>query len=164
MKLIDNKGRIFGKINIFDILIIIVLIFGLSWGYQRYTNNQPVAISEQSEVLVQIFIHDVRNVTTNAIQEGDRLHFSENHQFFGEIVDKQVTAAEKLVETEDGKIVKSQIPGKYDMLITVKGFGTITNRSIIIGSREIRVGMPLKVYTNLYEVNTTVFVVEDQAQ
>ncbi|KAB3534172.1 DUF4330 domain-containing protein [Alkaliphilus pronyensis] len=160
MKLIDNKGRIFGKINIFDLLIIVIILYGGFWGYQRYNEVQP-ANSEESEIHLQLFIHEVRNVTTEAIQVGDMLYSSQNNRFIGEIIDKQVNGAEKLVETKDGKVVKSEIPGKYDMLITVKSFGTVNDRNIIIGSKEVRVGMPLKVYTNLYEVSTTVFVVDE---
>ncbi|MCC5909087.1 MAG: DUF4330 domain-containing protein [Clostridiaceae bacterium] len=160
MQILDDKGRIFGKINLFDLCILILLIVGLTWGVGRFTGNQDAHSVETQEIEVQLFIHDVRNVTTEIIQVGDRVRDYKTNQFWGEIIDKEVMPAKKLVETEDGTIVQAVMPEKYDVLLTLKGQGVVTEEEITIGQRVVRLGMPMAIRTNSYEVTTTVFGID----
>lgn len=82
---------------------------------------------------------------------------SETNQMVGEIIEKEVMPSRKHVTTEDGTIVNAEIPERYDVFLTVKADGTVTDREIAIGSGAIRLGTEVKVRTNRYGVTTTVF-------
>ena len=42
MKIIDKKGRLFGLINIIDLLVIVLLIALVAVGAKRFGNKGPV--------------------------------------------------------------------------------------------------------------------------
>lgn len=157
MKIIDKKGNLFGKINLFDLFVLLLVFVIAIFGFNRINNNSTFSSVETKDITFELFIHNVRNVTTNTIKIGDEIKHFETNQIMGEIIEKKVMPATKHVETEDGKIVTAEMPDRYDMLLTVKGEGIINNVEIILGAKTIRVGSQIKVRTPKYEVETTVF-------
>lgn len=157
MKIIDQKGRLFGKINLFDLLVLSILVFIAFFGFNKYVNRSTANPVATKEVTFKLFIHNVRNVTTDTIEVGDKIRHFETNQVMGEIIEKEVMPATKHVTAEDGRIVNAEMPERYDMILTVKGEGIVTDREITLGSKAIRLGAQIKVRTNKYEVGTTVF-------
>ena len=85
MKLIDSRGRLFGKINIFDLLVFVFICTVIILSYRYFFNSNFLINQDNTQLQVELFIHDVRNVTDNAIKTGDIIKFSENGQIIGEI-------------------------------------------------------------------------------
>lgn len=157
MKIIDEKGKLFGKVNLFDLFILSLLILIVVFGLNKYTNKLDVRPVATKEITCKLFINNIRDVTRDTIQVGDELTESETNGIMGEILEKEVMASTKHVTTEAGKVVNAEVPGRYDMLLTVKGQGIVTDEDIILGSKTIRLGAQIKVKTNKYEVSTTIF-------
>lgn len=138
MKIIDRNGRLFGKISIIDVLVILVVIVMAAALY--FKNNQAhtgTAVTEQT-ITFQIRARGVDDFVADAILVGDGLYdqsYSSGGRALGEITDVQVERdpgtklADKLTNGTAGLL---EAEDTVDMLITVKGSGLITGKSYSI--------------------------------
>ncbi|WP_048600533.1 DUF4330 domain-containing protein [Rubeoparvulum massiliense] len=154
MKLIDEKGKLFGLVNIVDLLIVVVVL-GLAAGvYYKVTQSNRVV--ETVPVTLTLLAEEIRQPTVDAIAIGDDAYDWESNGYFGKVVDKQVTPAIAYVETADGRVVKAEIPDKYNLTVTIEGSGVYQSRGVVIGGRDWKVGNTLVLKTQKSSVKTTV--------
>ncbi|MGI6485976.1 MAG: DUF4330 domain-containing protein [Thermoanaerobacterales bacterium] len=154
MKLIDGKGKVFGIINIID-LIVVLLVIAVVARFAMSTTSSPLTV-ETKNIEVVLQVKDVRDATANVIKEGDIVRETKTNVILGKVTKVDVTPAQTLVETADGRVVDYPNPVLKDVSITVVGTGTAGENAIVLGNSEIRIGTSLTVKTNLYSVISTV--------
>lgn len=110
MKIIDEKGRLFGKINVIDFLIIVFLTPMLYFGYRLYEGNKKAAAELQQKAANQAPAHR-ENISKDNTQ-----------------IETKPTPEEN-VETKTELLSKSQL-GELRNKIT-----TLENTIILLGSR-----------------------------
>lgn len=154
MKLIDEKGRLFGKINLFDLLVI-VLVFALIGGasYKLLVANKSVTLNE-SDLTVKLWVEDIKKVTVDVINEGDIVREYDSNKLFGEVIKKEVNPHYEEVKTADGRVVKAPVEGQYDVYVTLKCKGINSDNAISIASKEIKIGGKVVIKHKLYAVST----------
>lgn len=154
MHIIDNKGRIFGLINIIDLLVILVILAVVT----RFGTgiHQSSAGSQVKEIETVLYVKEVKDATANVIKVGDTVKETKTNGVLGKVTDVEVKPSETLVETADGRIVVYPNPVLKDVYITVKGTGSVNENAIVLGSNEIRIGTSLQIKTNIYSVTSTV--------
>lgn len=140
MKIIDEKGKLFGIINIIDLFISIMLIVLIGFGaYKVFRVNPTVAVNTQKVTMVY-FIQEVRDVTFNAIEEGEIAKDYDKNTVYGKIVKKEALPAKKMVSTADGRVIEAEIPNRYDVKVYIEGDAVISKTGIYMGGQEVRVG------------------------
>lgn len=160
MRLIDDKGRLFGLVNIVDLAVVLLVVavaarIGLKSRLLRAVNPSTL-----KPVEVVLLIEDVRPATANAVSEGDTIVNAKSNAVLGELIAKEVVPALKEVETADGRLVEAEAPYRKDVYITVRGQGQVTENVIILGGYEMRVGANAQVKGLKFAVNSTVFSVK----
>lgn len=155
MKLIDDKGKIFGFINIIDLLIILLVVAVVGRFALKHQAQQPSGVQTQ-KIEAVLLVKDVRDATVNAIKEGDVVRETKSNVVLGKITKVEVKPADTLVNTADGKVVNYPNPILKDVYITIEGTGSAGENAIVLGNSEIRIGTSLAVKTNIYAVVTTV--------
>ena len=70
MKIADEKGRLFGKINIIDLLVIIVILAAVCFALFRYVLPKADKGEEQACEVV-LYCHDAPRFTAEQIKAGD---------------------------------------------------------------------------------------------
>ena len=112
MKMIDRNGRLFGKISVIDVLVIlVVLVMAAALYFKNIQTHTGTAVTEQT-ITFQVRARGVDNFVADAIVVGDGLYdqsYSSGGRALGEITDVQV-----------------------ELIITVKGSGLITGKSYSI--------------------------------
>ena len=138
MKIIDRNGRLFGKISVIDVLVILVVIVMAAALY--FKNNQThtgTAVTEQT-ITFQVRARGVDNFVADAIRVDDYLYdqsYSSGGQPLGQIIDVQVERdpgtklADKLTDGTAGLL---EAEDTRDLILTVKGSGLITGKSYSI--------------------------------
>lgn len=140
MKIIDEKGRLFGIINIVDLFVLAILIILLGFGaYKVFKINPTVSVNTQ-KIVMKYLIQDVRDVTVNAIVDGDIVKDFDKNSVYGKVLKKEVTQSVRLVTTDDGRVVEAPVPGKYDIMVYIEGEGVVSKTGITMGNQEIRIG------------------------
>lgn len=160
MRLIDDKGRLLGLINIVDLAVILLLAavatrLGLKSRLLRAVNPSSLKTVE-----VVLLVEDVRPATADALAEGDTIFNTKSNAVLGKLVQKEVVPALKEVETADGQLVLAEAPYRKDVYITVRGQGQVTENVIILGGYEMRVGANAQVKGQKSAVNSIVFGVK----
>lgn len=158
MSVIDKKGRIFGKLNIIDLIAILLIVAVLALiGYKLLGSDEDLAGSGQS-VVYTVEVKGVEPEVYDFIQDNLPSQLTASN----EMLDAYVTAAEGTLIEEDiyslevgsgtsgEKIIQAEA-GTYDVVFTIEG--TVKdNLSSKLGTQEIRVGKSHIVKTTLFEL------------
>lgn len=137
-----KTGKLFGKISIIDIIVvlcIIVLAFGI---YMRYTSDSDAtAATERTKFQYVYKVEGVREYTLEALRKGGPVHDRETKEYIGDVVDVRAEDAKMEISLVDGTYVTVTVPDKYDAYVTVEvdgkynslGHYTAANRYIGAG-------------------------------
>ncbi|MBO5955710.1 MAG: DUF4330 domain-containing protein [Clostridia bacterium] len=141
--IINKEGKLFGKISIIDIVVvlaIIVLALGL---YMRFANSDNTKVStEKQQIEYSVLIKGVRMGTVQALSQLGPITNDSTKEYAGEIVDVTYTDALETRELSNGKVVETLLPERYNVIAKIQvdgragnsGYYTSTNQSINIGS------------------------------
>lgn len=161
MKLIDEKGRLFGKLNLIDLLVVllvIVVIAAVVWkigGPKIEQTIQSVAPAPRMEyeVICANVSNDVCNYALTMV--GDQLMAS------GEMLDGKIVNVEtepNYIVTTDaaGNPVNAPNPKAKDLRFTIECAVSQADYAYVVGTQEIRVGKSHIVKTVNLEINGTI--------
>ncbi len=153
MKFLDKKGKLFGKINIIDfcvIIIIIVLAAGAVYKFKfmdKTSNNtamQPVTYT--------VKVEKVRSYALDNIEVGDILFDKTSGNAIGTISNVESEPATDYVEMDDGSIVKGNVENRINIILTVDA-DAVKNESGYFVNRtyELLIGSQKKFMTKYFE-------------
>lgn len=143
--MIDKEGKLFGKINIIDLLFLLILVVALVGGFFRLKDSS-ISVESTSKGRMTLLIDEVRAPTVDNITEGQEIYQYDKGVYMGKIVGKTVRPYEKAVEYE-GTWVNAEVPEKFSVYIDVDVDITESDKSYVVGSEEIRVGNEYRVKT-----------------
>lgn len=141
--IINKEGKLFGKISIIDIIVILaiaVLAFGL---YMRFTNSESTKVStEKQQIEYTVLIKGVRMGTVEALSQLGPITNSTTKEYAGEIVDVTYEEALETRELANGTVTETLLPERYTVTAKIQvdgsagssGYYNSTNQSINIGS------------------------------
>jgi hypothetical protein len=147
--IIDNKGKLFGKVSIIDILIVFVFIGIIAGvGYKFTRSKTPTVFTKQDTLRVEYFVEEALDATANSIKVGDRAKEAVQNASFGTVTDLKIDKSVSYAATDDGEIKLTNKPGYSSVVITMEAKGiygsfgtTIDNTEYYIGSYiTLRVG------------------------
>ena len=119
MKIINEKGKLFGIINIIDLALLLV-IAALAVGAVLYMKREgsPVAELPTKDYYVTILCRENRQEVVDAIKVGDLLYFG---NAFTNLEITDIKTNPKInVPMPDGTIVSAQHPEMKDIFVTIK--------------------------------------------
>ncbi len=123
--MIDSKGKLFGKINIIDLLIATVLIIAVcaavfKFGFSRYAGIDGMVPTPPINVEYVMKVSKVRDFTAESIKKGDKIYNEDNNTELGVITDVQIENAVDYVSMADGTIQMATDPNRYDVYVTAQ--------------------------------------------
>ena len=161
--IIDEKGKLFGKISIVDIAAIL-LVFALLGGvyFKLFVYGRNMEKTNATKFNYQVMVSDVRMVSVDALQIGNKVFDEDTKEYLGIIVDKEIKPCQLNLLKNDGTYVKAEKPDRYNVIITVEATGIVNNEGYIInGKREIKRGLEQKLVTRVIAPNATVLDIID---
>lgn len=162
MRVIDNKGRLFGIVNIIDLTVLLVFCLLVAGGAYKFLYTKPEVISESQKVLVTLEVSDIRKPSVDSFKVGDMLYHYDRGQAFGKIIDKKVENYREPVPTSDGRMVLAEVPGKFTVILTVEANAVITDQAIIIGDQHTRVGSQFRLKNRIIAAFATVLGIDTE--
>lgn len=137
MKLIDENGRLFGKISVIDLLVIAVVLVMAAALYVKNTRldvnvDTPVSKPEQN-ITLQLKVNSLRNYVYRSLQVGDEVrdqNYPSGDSPLGVITDIQVLSdpGTSLTALDDGTVEMIEVEDTVDLLITLKCSGVVEDR------------------------------------
>ena len=160
MKVIDNNGRLFGKISVIDVLAILVV---LALGAALYVkSNQPhtgVSVPTQT-ITYQVRVDGAPEYLQNSIHVGDAVYdlsYESGGAPLGEIIDIQVLPGTRMAEFIDGTAGPAPVEGGANLLLTIEGEGLVNEEGWFLNRvYSLGVNAARTYYSKYAEFTTTV--------
>ncbi|MBR6969342.1 MAG: DUF4330 domain-containing protein [Firmicutes bacterium] len=164
MKIINEKGKLFGLINIVDliVLLLVVAVIGVV-GTKLMGSKVTDAVSAKADCWAQVRVAGAQPYLVEEVlrQElpGQRM-VSGNELLSGTVEDVWIEDYKVQVQCDDGRIVTSTDPDKKDIIFLIKTQVAPDTASPKLGSQEIRAGRTLIVKTQTVEIAGIIRYVE----
>ena len=157
----DKNGKLFGKISIVDLVVIILILVVLAGTAWRFTS--PNAALSQADAVVEytIRIEGVRDFTLRHYHEGLRVYDRQAGQFIGRISGIRSGPHYEPHPLLDGTVAWKAVPGQITIYIDVVANGRITPTAIYVeGTYEIAAGSLRYINTKYVQTSGTIYSVD----
>jgi hypothetical protein len=128
---IDNKGKLFGKINVIDLLVILIVIAaiaGLAPKFIKSGTSNPI-FSKAETITVGILIEEGPDFSINDIKKGDFVKDPVRNSSIGKVVDIKTAPSIYYQPNDKGEYVKTTKQGYLSATITVEATGLYSDRT-----------------------------------
>ena len=160
MKIINEKGKLFGLINIIDLMVVLILALVVIGGASRL-KGKPIVVNENSKAIITFEVSDVRMATVENIIVGDPIYHYDKGGFIGDIIDVKVEPYKEPVES-NGQWINAEIPEKYVATFTVDADIRDNPDVIVAGGEQTRIGVQFRVKNKRIAFFGTVMKIEVQ--
>ena len=136
MKLIDEKGRIRGKVSVIDLAILLLVIIIAIGAFLKFMVLDQTAVTvQEAPVRYTLEIANVRHWAMHNIREGDTV-FASGGVAIGTIVSVE---AEPFRSVPVGRSWWGVVPERYLVLVEVSATATVTDGRFLV-SRTVPMG------------------------
>lgn len=163
MKIIDEKGRVFGKINIIDFMVILFLVFltpMFYFGYKILNAKKNVVVVEHKRMIqVEVKFSNILLEVANVVKEGDVARDPAG-DVTGTLIKIVTNESPKsyLLDSKDNQFVI--IPNPYsqsrDMLAVLDLECAEQGRALYFSTYAIKIGSSILFSTDLYDIQGTI--------
>ncbi len=160
MKIVNEKGKLFGLINIIDLAVVLILALIIVGGASRL-KTKPIIANNDSNAVITFEVSDIRMATVENIVIGDPIYHYDKGGFIGNITDIKVEPYKEPVES-DGKWINAEIPEKYVATFTVDAEVRDSPEFIVVGGEQTRIGVQFRVKNKKIAFFGTVMKMEVQ--
>lgn len=155
MKFFDSKYRLFGVINIIDLVVVLAILVG---GYAVYRVLAPRVSGGKggagTDITFQVFCPTTRYVTADQIHLGDAIYKTSGQQI-GTVTSVEVTASPgEAWDSNLHKVVQYRSTYVSDVIIGVKAKGQPTSTGVAVGTVLIHSNVPMPVMTSTFDCDT----------
>jgi len=124
--MIDNSGRIKGRVSLIDIILVAaVLLLLAGFVYTQLSGRIQTIINPTTPLEVVIQGEGLRHFIVNSVSEGDVMFRSLDRQPLGRVVDIDITPSLNYLHRSDGTAVLAEVEGRYTIRITLEATGSI---------------------------------------
>lgn len=158
-KVIDEKGRLFGKVSLIDIFVVLFALVMVLAVYLRFFSHETTSVRGGNDTFsYTVRINAVRQWTVDGFHVGDKLWDSDHDTYIGTITQVRSEPATWEYDLIDGTLKVANSEGRYDLYLTVEAEGLIKNGRYY-ASRTYEVGANgiVYFYTKYCSVSGTVW-------
>ena len=175
MKIIDSKGRLFGKLSVLDLAaagVILLVIIGVFFFPGTPITNSIVAQTKLETVEVNVLVRGLGVEDLDSLIEefeGEKpTDIVIRNQPAGqvEIVESQLLPRTTAVPQPDGTVKalpdpRPEIDMLRDMLLTLRGKAEITSSGVVLdSSKKIKIGSSIQLQGDMYDFNGTIIAIK----
>ena len=119
-KLIDNNGKLFGKINLLDFFVLLILVIALVGGcYKLFFVDNSVYVPEYQHGQITLRLASMPEERVQAIKVGDLIRVPKI-QDLGKIKDINVVNRMDSVSSSDGSVYVVENPMQYEVTVVIE--------------------------------------------
>lgn len=151
MKIIDEKGRIFGKINVLDfIAMAFVLLLVVLASFKVFNTDLSDLSAKDEMVKVQVETSIIMDKGYfEVVKVGDKLGETK-HYLDAVVTDVKILPVEINTQDEEGNLITLEDPTVEKAIITFEGTLPYSNSSYQFGKQELRQGKIIFLESDLY--------------
>lgn len=165
MKIINEKGKLFGIINVVDlicILIVLLLVVGVGW--KLLGDKVTETVSPTTSMTTTLRIRGAQDFLQDEIIRqdlvGDQLVAGNDYVAGAYVTSVEFVPYITQAVTDDGTIVDAEDPTKKDVIVVVESSIAVNTPILKIGTQEVRAGRTFTLKTRSFEVSASIESVE----
>lgn len=124
MKLITKDGKLFGKINIIDLIVIIlILAVGFTFVSAKFGGKSDNATGAGEEIILEFSTDEVYDYVLKHVKEGEPLYDADHNIKIGTVKSFKTGPSNTFATTNDGQLVPSPKKGFSSLVIECSAEG-----------------------------------------
>ena len=166
MKWIDSKGKLFGKINAID-LVVVILVVALGFGaYSTFgVMDTTSATAATQPVSYVVKIERVRNTSLDNVFSGDILYDETSGNAIGTITAVNSQPSQMVMDCPDGTVKLADVENRIDLYLTVEADAVVNESGTFVNKTyELLVGSKKKFYTKYISCEGSVSEIHNGAE
>lgn len=172
MKILDSKGRLFGKLSILDLgagLVILLVIIGI-FVVPGTSGTSTIAQVTTKPIEVDVIVRGLSVLNPEALinqfEEEKKTNIIIRNQPAGQAEIKSVNVLPRriAVPQPDGSVKALEDPRKetaysQDMIMTLAGKAQMTETGAVVGGQKVKIGTTIELEGKNYNFNSSVIQV-----
>ena len=143
--MLDNKGRLFGKVNIVDLLIVIIIIAaGIFLGKMLFGPESTLA--QTKKVTLTLYCEETPKYVAEQLEAGSEAWDAESNVTLGTLTEWRTGESVSAVTDITGQVVEISREDYCSVTLTVDGDGVIGDHGVTIGGTLYAAGHSMSVY------------------
>lgn len=156
MKLIDEKCKFFGKINLIDLLVLFIIIFLVTAVFYKILSPRiSTSQTAQSEVTAMVKCTFKTESVAKSIEIGQKLVYGTEY-IDASIADVSYYPSDYITTDAQGNIRLLKHPYLVDVLITIKAKVNKNAAILKVGTQELCLGKKFTIKTHSLEIDGSV--------
>ena len=175
MKIIDSKGRLFGKVSVLDLgaaCVILLVVVGIFFFPGTPLTNSIVAQTKMKPIEVQVLVRGLSVANFDKLiqefQDEKTTQVVIRNQPAGavEILDTKRLPRTTPVPQPDGTVKplpdpRPEVTMIHDMILTLGGKAEVTTSGVVLpNAKKVKIGTPIQLQGKMYDFNGTIIAVE----
>lgn len=157
MKLIDEKGRLLGKINLIDLVVIFLVIFLITAVAYKLLGPKIAVSPEASGEVTAVIKCTLRSENVaRSLPNGTLLIYGNTYIDGAAIEEVSYMPADYITVDSQGNVHLVKHPVLKDIFITIKAQANTKASILKIGTQELCLGKKFTVKTHIVEIDGTV--------
>jgi hypothetical protein len=150
MKLLDDRGRLFGRVSLIDIILLVTALgLGLGYVYQRTSQEINQIVNADTAIYVTLAANQMREFSVNAVEVGDVMYRQHDRQPLGTVVRVEAEPATEYLLRPDGTAERVPMEDRYRTFITLECTGSVTEAGYYVnGNLHIAPGIEMVLVSN----------------
>lgn len=140
--IINKEGKLFGKISIVDIAVVLILVLLAIGIYTRFSGNTKVVVSNGQKIQCTFVVKNLRQYSVDALKKGGPMFDKTSKELIGTITDVRVEPGKYNINMSDGTYKAAVPEDRYNVYVTVEfdgkagdsGYYTAANKFLGAGS------------------------------
>lgn len=141
--IIDDKGRLFGKISIIDIITIIVIVVAGVFLFNKLNIFNTSDSVELDDIELVFYQEEVNDFSANAVKVGDTTTESLNNASLGVVTNVETDKSVSWDRIPYGEIKSTSREGYVSIKITLKAKGQLGPNGITLNGSTYYVGQTI---------------------
>lgn len=131
-KIIDSNGRLFGKISVIDVVVLLVVVcMGAALFVKTNSMTHTSVETRLDTITYQVICHGIPTFVQDHLRVGDELFDGDNLTVgsLGKIIDIKYEDGTELAKFDDGTVVFAPKEDSVNIILTVQGSGLVSGNN-----------------------------------
>ena len=136
--MVDNQGRIKGRVSIVDIVIVLALLALIAgFVYRHAAPRLDEILRPDDSFQITFEVNRMRSVIAeDAVVIGDLIFRQHDRQALGRIIAVEKHPATEVMQRTDGTAVLAVMEDRYSLHITIEATGSVTESGFVVNGND----------------------------
>lgn len=144
--MIDKNGKIGGKVNLIDLLIVIVILAAIAFVGYRFILKDKTGIINNETVILEFTSEEVNDFTIERLEAGAPVLDYDENNYLGTVTGFELGEPASYEVNEYGETVRLSLPGCNSVVLTAEAAGTLDGNGVVIGGARYGIGHTMIIF------------------